>query len=180
MVLENSETPKTKVYKIFRDGYIAGRALGNPRYEFDITSEQSCIYCFENWKNKHIAEENMATDEQVVKAINDILKILQPIKDTYDKQVEEKMHNRICMTMDEPSVWLTKKEFDDLQHFRDTAIGLWCIDKNPNEVDIEWIRRNSFQLKEPKKCECGKILDTNNNQEVEAGMCQACLDNYQK
>ncbi|MBE3139172.1 MAG: hypothetical protein IMZ53_01160 [Thermoplasmata archaeon] len=39
---------ETEEYKIFRSGYIAGRALSNPKYEFDYVSELSCIRCFEN------------------------------------------------------------------------------------------------------------------------------------
>ena len=33
-----------------------------------------------------------------------------------------------------------------LQHEYDSTRGLWCIDKNPNDVDIEWIREHTFQL----------------------------------
>ena len=33
-----------------------------------------------------------------------------------------------------------------LQHEYDTSRGLWCIDKNPNEVSYEWIKSNCFQL----------------------------------
>ena len=33
-----------------------------------------------------------------------------------------------------------------LQHEFDTSRGLWCIDRNPNEVDLDWIRSNAFQL----------------------------------
>jgi len=39
-----------------------------------------------------------------------------------------------------------KSKLEYLQHEYDSTRGLWCIDKNPNEVDIEWIRKNSFQL----------------------------------
>ena len=35
----------------------------------------------------------------------------------------------------------------ELQHEYDSTRGLWCIDRDPKEVDIEWIRKNSFQLK---------------------------------
>lgn len=24
--------------------------------------------------------------------------------------------------------------------------GLWAIDRNPNEVDLEWIRKNAYQI----------------------------------
>jgi hypothetical protein len=39
----------------------------------------------------------------------------------------------------------TRKE---LQHEYDTTRGLWCIDRNPAEVDYEWIKRNAFRLKD--------------------------------
>lgn len=31
-----------------------------------------------------------------------------------------------------------------LEHY-DFTLGLWCIDRDPNDVDIEWIRQNAFQ-----------------------------------
>lgn len=45
---------------------------------------------------------------------------------------------------------MSKKQ-EKLQYFHDTAVGLWCIDKNPNDVDIEWIRKNAFQLEPMNK-----------------------------
>jgi hypothetical protein len=33
-----------------------------------------------------------------------------------------------------------------LQHEFDTTRGLWCIDKSPQDVSIEWVRENAFQL----------------------------------
>jgi len=33
-----------------------------------------------------------------------------------------------------------------LQHEYDTTRGLWCIDRDPKEVDLDWIRENAFQL----------------------------------
>lgn len=42
-----------------------------------------------------------------------------------------------------------KKDFTkkQLQYYYDTSMGLWCIDKNPKDIDIEWIRKHAFQLK---------------------------------
>jgi hypothetical protein len=34
----------------------------------------------------------------------------------------------------------------ELQHKSDATSGLWCIDRNPSEVDYEWIKRNAFQV----------------------------------
>lgn len=39
-----------------------------------------------------------------------------------------------------------KKTIKKLQHEFDTTRGLWCIDRNPQGVDLEWIRENAFQL----------------------------------
>ena len=33
-----------------------------------------------------------------------------------------------------------------LQHEYDSTRGLFCIDRDPKDVDIEWIRENAFQL----------------------------------
>lgn len=35
---------------------------------------------------------------------------------------------------------------DRLQHEYDSTRGLWCFDRDPKDVSIEWIRKNSFQL----------------------------------
>ena len=35
-----------------------------------------------------------------------------------------------------------------LQHEYDSTRGLWCIDMNPANVDLVWIRENAFQLTE--------------------------------
>jgi len=37
-------------------------------------------------------------------------------------------------------------ENSQLRHEVDSTRGLWCIDRNPNEVDIDWVRANAFQL----------------------------------
>lgn len=33
-----------------------------------------------------------------------------------------------------------------LQHYKDSTLGLYCIDRNPKDVTHEWIKENSFQL----------------------------------
>jgi hypothetical protein len=38
--------------------------------------------------------------------------------------------------------------FKELQHEYDTTRGLWCVDRNPAEVDYDWIKRNAFQLQD--------------------------------
>ncbi len=44
---------------------------------------------------------------------------------------------------------VTKKRIDALQHYVDTTVGLWCIDRNPKDVTKEWIEENAFQLTAP-------------------------------
>ena len=39
-----------------------------------------------------------------------------------------------------------KEKVKKLQHEYDTSRGLWCIDKSPQDVSIEWVRENAFQL----------------------------------
>ncbi len=34
-----------------------------------------------------------------------------------------------------------------LQHYYDTTVGLWCIDKDPHSVNIGWVKKNAFQIK---------------------------------
>lgn len=44
---------------------------------------------------------------------------------------------------------VTKKRIEALQHYVDTTIGLWCIDRNPKDVTKEWIEENAFRLTAP-------------------------------
>lgn len=37
-------------------------------------------------------------------------------------------------------------ELKMLRHYYNSTKGLYCIDRDPNEVDIEWIRKNAFRL----------------------------------
>ena len=39
-----------------------------------------------------------------------------------------------------------KERVKKLQHEYDTSRGLWCIDKSPQDVSIEWVIENAFQL----------------------------------
>jgi len=39
------------------------------------------------------------------------------------------------------------KDCSKLEYYKTTTVGLYAIDKHPNDVDIEWIRKNYIQLK---------------------------------
>lgn len=39
-----------------------------------------------------------------------------------------------------------KLTYEQLMQYYDTSCGAWVIDRNPQEVDIEWIRKNAYQL----------------------------------
>ena len=39
-----------------------------------------------------------------------------------------------------------KKELEELRYFKNTSVGLWCIDRDPKEVSKEWIEENAFRL----------------------------------
>lgn len=36
--------------------------------------------------------------------------------------------------------------YDDLKEYYDKTVGLWAIDRDPKEVDLEWITKNAFLL----------------------------------
>ena len=36
--------------------------------------------------------------------------------------------------------------YEELRHYYDTTVGLWAIDRSPQEVDLKWIVENAFQL----------------------------------
>ena len=38
-------------------------------------------------------------------------------------------------------------ELEHLRHFKDTTVGLWCVDQDPKEKSLDWIREHAFQLK---------------------------------
>lgn len=36
--------------------------------------------------------------------------------------------------------------YEQLREYYDTSCGCFCIDRDPNDVDIDWIRENAWQL----------------------------------
>ena len=45
---------------------------------------------------------------------------------------------------------ILQKHLAGLQLYKASTSGLWCIDREPKDVDYKWIIENSFQLKESK------------------------------
>ena len=43
----------------------------------------------------------------------------------------------------EPSVMA---ELAELRHFKDSVLGLWCVDQDPKDKPAEWVREHAFQL----------------------------------
>lgn len=43
---------------------------------------------------------------------------------------------------------MEKKEltYEQLRQYYDTSCGCFVIDRNPKDVDIDWIRKNAYQL----------------------------------
>ena len=39
-----------------------------------------------------------------------------------------------------------KLTYEELKHYYDSTCGLWAIDRNPEQVTLEWIVENAFQL----------------------------------
>lgn len=40
----------------------------------------------------------------------------------------------------------TELTYEQLMEYYDTSCGAWVIDRDPHEVDIDWIRENAWQL----------------------------------
>ena len=55
----------------------------------------------------------------------------------------DKTLSRILLACRRGKTMATLKQ---LEHEYDTTRGLWCMDRNPAEVDYDWIKRNAFQL----------------------------------
>lgn len=36
--------------------------------------------------------------------------------------------------------------YEELEEYYNRTVGLWAIDRDPQEVDLEWIKKNAFQL----------------------------------
>lgn len=41
-----------------------------------------------------------------------------------------------------------KLTYEQLEHYYNSTVGLWAIDRSPQEVDLNWIVQNAFQLGE--------------------------------
>jgi len=42
---------------------------------------------------------------------------------------------------------VSKSKYNDLLLFKNSSTGLYAIDKNPKEVDYDWILKNNFRIK---------------------------------
>lgn len=36
--------------------------------------------------------------------------------------------------------------YEQLLYYYDTSCGCYCIDKDPHDIDIDWIRENAWEL----------------------------------
>ena len=63
--------------------------------------------------------------------------------------------------------------YEELLHYYHSTVGLWAIDRNPQEVDFDWICKNAFQLGMDKILsnteKIGKNLKPFNIEEAKAG-----------
>ena len=54
------------------------------------------------------------------------------------KKIIEKLFNIVI---------LKKEKYNYLVHFKDSNTGLYAIDKNPKDIDYQWIVNNNFRIK---------------------------------
>ena len=106
----------------------------------------------------------MVTDDQVVKMIDDILKILQPIKYMCDRKKEDETIRELLETMHDECLDLPSKDIDSIWKDRRVRLG-----------DVLEVFNERLNL----LCPCGNKIDTNDGQQTISKMCQSCLDNAQ-
>ena len=44
---------------------------------------------------------------------------------------------------------VNRKKHNDLNHFKDSLVGSYVIDRNPSDVSYDWIVYNNFIINEP-------------------------------
>lgn len=65
-----------------------------------------------------------------------------------DEELDNMLYSiKIGCRVTEDDFKILEEGINKLKHYRDTSVGLFCIDKNPKDVTKEWIDKNSFQLK---------------------------------
>lgn len=62
-----------------------------------------------------------------------------------------------------------KLTYEQLENYYNSTVGLWAIDRRPQEVDLIWIIQNAFQLKEIGGIEKKLTLKPFNLEEAKAG-----------
>ena len=62
--------------------------------------------------------------------------------------VTDEKHKRVAIAIKQKQEDMEEKEltYEELRHYYDTTVGLWAIDRSPQEVDLKWIVENAFQL----------------------------------
>ena len=59
---------------------------------------------------------------------------------------------------------MEKTTYEQLREYYDSTYGTWMIDRDPKEVDIDWIRKNAFQT---RLTDADKICKDTSYMEVE-------------
>lgn len=82
---------------------------------------------------------NTPSDEDALRQADAMVSgLTQTIMQSLDKSnKEQKLLRRLESIL---------QEVKELQYFKDTSVGLWCIDRDPKEVSKEWIEEHAFRL----------------------------------
>lgn len=70
---------------------------------------------------------------------------------------------------------MEKPTYEQLREYYDSTYGTWMIDRDPKEVDIDWIRKNAFQT---RLTDADKICKDTSYMEVENIDLIAKLEEY--
>lgn len=84
--------------------------------------------------------------------IYDLTPISQVITKSYSSENPGFFYKQLKLKVMEKKIEEEKKTkneltYEQLREFYDTSCGAWAIDRDPHEVDIDWIRENAWQLK---------------------------------
>lgn len=120
----------------------------NPDKNYNLPFYQSIIRVMEKYRNHKILNPKSFSMEN----FNETCKSIE--EEEFNNNLDTSLENVKAGAISEndiavlnESIEKLRKRIKKLQYYKTTSLGLYCIDKNPEEVNIEWIRENVFQLK---------------------------------
>lgn len=164
----NDDDPVGDAYaKGYADGYKAKALAIEEEIQQPVEKPPES---YDTWKE--VLDENAEYERLLTKYMDEV-ESLRKVKWLHEKAFNEMrdiflLESLRCAGLNicEPALWMgicrsamnrlsglclpvrESSELAKLQHEYDSTRGLWCIDRDPKEIDYEWIKQNAFQLKD--------------------------------